>query len=217
VVDFGPKWPSLEILNIPESFSQRRTSNAIYTPNARCAADAKLDMETCIRIIHDASAETAVMPLTGVESVTSVCNDAFGALGMADDPRLEQAFDLIRAVVADADRRAASKMVERITSAAGISHHDQPQLFPNPPSPDKRAPHGSAGVLIDRALAEAGDNGLTVAGIQAKAETDFERMVSTSAIRNWLREMERKKPPKYRQVGGVWFLASHGPTMKVVG
>ena len=43
-------------------------------------------------------------------------------------------------------------------------------------------------MLIDRALAEAGDNGLTVLGIEAKAQTSFEKMVSTSAIRNWLKE-----------------------------
>ncbi len=83
--------------------------------------------------------------------------------------------------------------------------------------PDKRAPRGSAAALIDRALTEAGSAGLTVIGIQAKAENAFERMVSTSAIRNWLKDHERKSPPRYRQFGGVWFLAAHAPTMKVVG
>jgi hypothetical protein len=71
-------------------------------------------------------------------------------------------------------------------------------------------------MLIDRTLAEAGDGGLTVAGILAKADTEYERMVSASAVRNWLKENERKKPPRYRQVGGVWFLADRAPTMKGV-
>jgi hypothetical protein len=135
---------------------------------------------------------------------------------MADDPRLEQAFALIRAVIADADKRAASDLVARIS---GTTPPAQRGLFPTntDESPDKRAPRGSAAILIDRALAEAGEKGLTVIGIQAKAETDFERMVTTSAIRNWLKENERKKPARYRQVGGVWFLAANAPTMKVVG
>lgn len=137
----------------------------------------------------------------------------FGDVKMADDPRLQQAFDLIRAVVADADQRAAGKLIERISGNAPTG---QGRLFSDA-SPDKRAPRGSAGHLIDRALEEAGDKGLTVLGIQAKAETEFEKMVSTSAIRNWLKENERKRPPRYRQVGGVWFLAGRGPAMKVVG
>ena len=189
---------------------------AISDSNDACDAGAHPGIHDGIGTSTQSSAERA---LTDAESAISVGSDAFGDFGMAeDDPRLETAFQLIRDVIADADKRAASKTVERITSAAVINSPRQPQLFPTrQSSPDKRAPHGSAGVLIDRALAEAGDNGLTVLGIQAKAETEFEKMVSTSAIRNWLRECERKQPPKYRQVGGVWFLASHGPTMKVVG
>jgi hypothetical protein len=132
---------------------------------------------------------------------------------MADDPRLEEAFKLIRAVIADADRRAADELVARISGPRPVAHSAEPA---SAPGPDKRAPRGSAAILIDRALAEAGDNGLTVIGILAKAETDFERMVSASAIRNWLKESERKKPPRYRQVGGVWFLAGRGPTIKAV-
>ncbi len=78
-------------------------------------------------------------------------------------------------------------------------------------------PSPASAVLIDRALKEAGDKGLTPLGIQAKAETEFEKMVTASAIRNWLNEGERKHPPRYRQFGGVWFLSGKGPTIKVVG
>lgn len=151
--------------------------------------------------------------LTNAASACSNDRRHPGADLMADDPRLEQAFNLIRAVIADADRRAADELVARISGARPVAHHAKSTFAPGP---DKRAPRGSATVLIDRALAEAGDNGLTVLGILAKAETDFEKMVSASAVRNWLKENERKKPPRYRQVGGVWFLAGHGPTIKAV-
>lgn len=135
---------------------------------------------------------------------------------MTEDPRLEQAFALIREAFADSDKRAEARLVERITGTPSPATSSQPKLFEDS-SPDKRAPRGSAALLIDRALSEAGNNGLTVIGIQSKAETGFEKMITTSAIRNWLKENERKRPQKYRQVGGVWFLASHAPTMKVVG
>jgi hypothetical protein len=165
----------------------------------------------------ESTVSSDVTPLTTVFSTpNTVRDDTLGFADMTDDPRLEQAFALIRAVIADADKRAASDLVARISgstlpSQRGLlaSNTDEYQ--------DKRAPRGSAAILIDRALAEAGEKGLTVLGIQSKAETDFERMVTTSAIRNWLKENERKKPPRYRQVGGVWFLAANAPTMKLVG
>lgn len=159
--------------------------------------------------------EMGTKALTYSVSGITVDNEDNGLEAMTDDPRLEQAFELIRAVIADADKRAEDKLVSRITGSAP-SRPAQPQLFEDT-SPDKRAPRGSAAMLIDRALDEAGDKGLTPIGIQAKAETAFEKMVSTSAIRNWLKEGERKRPPRYRQVGGVWFLAGRGPAMKVVG
>jgi hypothetical protein len=147
--------------------------------------------------------------LTDTSSAINVDSDEdTGAAEMTDDPRLEQALSLIRAVIADADKRAADEIVARISGT-------RPAVLPLGDSPDKRAPRGSAGTLIDRALDAAGDDGLTVFGIQSKAETSFEKMVTTSAIRNWLKEGERKH--RYRQVGGVWFLAGHGPSMKVVG
>ena len=86
-----------------------------------------------------------------------------------DDPRLEQAFNLIRAVIADADKRAADDLVARISgnrNAVSYTTAHSPTQHP-----DKRAPHGSSQMLIDRALAEAGENGLTVVGILAKGLT----------------------------------------------
>ena len=158
--------------------------------------------------------ENAEFVLTECITAINVDNEDSGVASMTDDPRLEQAFTLIREVVADADKRADERLMARITGTA--VRPSQPKLF-DEPSADKRAPRGSAAILIDRALAEAGSKGLTVIGIHAKAETDYEKMVTTSAIRNWLKENERKRPPKYRQVGGVWFLAQFAPTMKVVG
>ena len=153
-----------------------------------------------------------IYALTGTgESSTESDEIRGGVDSIQEDPRLEQAFALIRAVISDADKRAADEIVARISSG-----RTTPQATPSYISPDKRAPHGSSARLIDRALEEAGENGLTVAGILAKAETEFERMVSASAIRNWLKENERKRPPRYRQVAGVWYLPSRAPTVKAV-
>lgn len=162
---------------------------------------------------ENTSGLTASTTLTAESNAPIESADDHGVDDMAEDPRIEQVVTLIRAMLADADERAAGRIIERL---GGPKTSGQTRLFDDP-SPDKRAPRGSAAVLIDRALSEAGDNGLTVLGIQAKAETDFEKMITTSAIRNWLKENERKRPQKYRQVGGVWFLARHAPTMKVVG
>jgi hypothetical protein len=118
-------------------------------------------------------------------------------------------------VIADADKRAADDLVARISGNRNAVSHPVP-LSHSPQGPDKRAPHGSSQMLIDRALSEAGSAGLTVAGIMSKAETEFERMVSASAVRNWLKECERKRPPRYRQMGGVWFLADRAPIVKAV-
>lgn len=167
--------------------------------------------ESCADIVENDDRQ-----LTSAGNAITIDIDATGVDAMTEDPRLEQIFALIRAVVADADKRAEERLVARITGTPGTSRSSQPQLFEDS-SPDKRAPRGSAAIIIDRALTEAGDKGLTVLGIQAKAETDYEKMVTTSAIRNWLKENERKRPQRYRQIGGVWFLAGRGPAMKVVG
>ena len=149
--------------------------------------------------------------LTTVDTVTTVTSeDATGFYDMADDPRLEQAFSLIRAVIADSDKRAHEEILARISGNAptysSSTKHDT----------EKRAPRGSAGALVDRVLSEAGDKGTTVVGILKMADTEFEKMVSPSAVRNWLRENELKNPPRYRQHAGVWYLAGRGPALKVV-
>jgi hypothetical protein len=160
-----------------------------------------------------------IQELTDVISAIKHIDEVPDSAKMADDPRLQQAFDLIRAVIADADKRAAARMMQRLTTEVGDLGQEAGPLFkPATTSvrPDKRAPHGSSERLIDRALTEAGPQGLTVLGIEAKAQTDYEKMVSASAIRNWLRENERRNPPKYRQIGGVWYLAQFVPTIKAV-
>jgi len=176
------------------------------------------DDENTLDVCCDGTNENSALKVQNAESeltersIVTIPNDDTEAAVMSEDPRLEQAFSLIRAVIADADKRATSDLVARISGNKPAA----PTLFPDD-QPDKRAPKGSAAALIDRALAEAGDTGLTVIGIQAKAETPFEKMVSTSALRNWLKEWERKRPQRYRQAGGVWFLAGRGPGLKVVG
>jgi hypothetical protein len=149
--------------------------------------------------------------LTTVDTVTTVTSeDATGFADMADDPRLEQAFSLIRAVIADSDRRAQDEILARISGKLPASN---PSLKHET---EKRAPRGSAGALVDRVLSDAGDKGTTVLGILKMADTEFEKMVSPSAVRNWLRENELKNPPRYRQYAGVWYLAGRGPALKIV-
>jgi hypothetical protein len=172
---------------------------------------------------EESSDERGVSLLTRALSYLRSISDVQDDFEMAEDPRLQQAFDLIRAVVADADKRATARVMQRLTNEVGDLSQETGPLFKSATitdakadKPDKRAPHGSADALINRALREAGSAGLTVLGIGAKAESEYEKMVSTSAIRNWLRDCERKNPPKYRQIGGVWYLPQFVPTMKIV-
>ena len=81
----------------------------------------------------------------------------------------------------------------------------------------QRAPSGSAPTLIARVLSEVGDQGATAINIKDRATTEFERMVSISAIRNELKIGERAYPQRYRQVGGVWYLPDRAPRIKAVG
>jgi len=132
---------------------------------------------------------------------------------MTDDPRIQQIVALVREIQADADKRAHTNLMAKINGTPVPGRSSPTEAEPA----DKRAPKGSAAALIDRALTEAGDEGLTVIGILAKAKTDYEKMVSGSAVRNWLKEWERKRPQKYRHHAGVWYLAGRGPaSLKVV-
>lgn len=113
-------------------------------------------------------------------------------------------------------KRGCEDTVARLMKAAEGPLPARTETPPQTGAPGnvQRAPRGSARVLIDRALEHAGTVGATTYGIMGAAETDFEKMVSTSAIRNELKNGERER--RYRQVGGVWFLANRSPTVKAV-
>lgn len=123
---------------------------------------------------------------------------------MLTDPRLEQAFSLIRTVIADADKRAVDNLVAALQER-------RPSTYSPPPGIERRAPRGSAAALIDRVLTEVGEHGAGVPDIQNAANTEFEKRVSVSAIRAWLKQGESTKPPKYRRAGGIWFLVPRVP------
>jgi len=136
------------------------------------------------------------------------------------DPRLEKAFDLIRAAFKDHGESAVKEFIAGLQVQTGTPSGD---LLSKPvtrhPSSEKspRAPAGSARVLCKRVLGEAGNNGMTVMKIQEKASGEYERMLSTSAIRNELSVGERLNPPLYRQVGGVWYSSEFAPAgMRIV-
>ena len=131
---------------------------------------------------------------------------------MSEDPRLEQAFALIRAVVAEQGDRAVDAFINGLRSQGAIkSGETVERRVTRHPDAEKsqRAPAGSARVLCKRALGQAGDAGLTIKKIQDQATGEYEKMLSTSAIRNELGVGSTNlTPPLYKQVGGVWYLAA---------
>jgi hypothetical protein len=169
----------------------------------------------------DVSCETTEQPDLTVNAVDGMeYPEAVGFDSMPDDPRLEQAFALIRAAVADAGENAVKAFISGLQSqpvsknaappTTRINRHPQAEKF-------TRAPAGSARVLCKRVLSEAGDRGLTTTKIRDKADGDYERMLSVSAIRNELTVGSNLTPPLYKQVGGVWYLSAHAPsTMRIV-
>src|SRR6266851_4946500 len=131
---------------------------------------------------------------------------------MADDPRLEKVFNLIRELLADERAKTIADMLKGAKA-------------PNPSAPNRavmsgksenarRAPSGSARILCERTLGEAREGGLMAMKIHELADTEYEKMLSMSAVRNELAVGEKAKPSRYRQVGGVWYLAKYAPFMK---
>ena len=136
------------------------------------------------------------------------------------DPRLEQAFALIRAAIADAGENAVKEFIASLQSNAPKPSGDlfERRVTRHPDAEKReRAPAGSARVLCRRALNQAGDSGLTIKKIQDQATGEYEMKLSTSAIRNELGVGSTLTPPLYKQVGGVWYAAAHAPTLRAVG
>ncbi len=145
-------------------------------------------------------------------SGTSVASN--GDDSMSDD-LLEQGIKLIRQAFAAEGKRAVDEFVANLQSSIGGTKADTigPKRVTRHPDAEKsaRAPAGSARVLCRRVLGEAKNSGMTVMKIQEKASGEYERMLSTSAIRNELAVGERLEPQIYRQVGGVWYLVEYAP------
>ena len=111
------------------------------------------------------------------------------------DGAIEQIVSLVRELVADAERRGEQRALDRIRAAIGTTGR-------------KRAPRGSVGGLIDRALAPG--DGLTIADIAATAQTDVERMIAGTSIRAHLKKGEAIG--LYREEGGLWYASGgRGP------
>lgn len=154
----------------------------------------------------------------------------------ADDPRLEQAFDLIRQVVRDTEKRVAQEIVTKIlksVSTGGVfaeatqavaaerdvpaSEGDQsateeavattaPPVRAEPPTKRKRARQGLVREVVMRELANAPAGGLTPSEIANRVRTDEERAISASSFRSELRA--GGEAGIYKSVeGGKWVLA----------
>ena len=159
----------------------------------------------------DDSGLLTVLTVTPIEP-TETTDDTGVILVATDHPKLEQAFRLIREAFSEVAERSAEEAIARVMRAAGASGITMPRNYSGNGTERKRAPAGSAPLLCERTLSEAGDNGLTASRIVELASTEYEKMLSISAIRNELSAGE--KAGKYRHVGGVWYLKGKGPTKK---
>lgn len=128
------------------------------------------------------------------------------------DGTIEQIAALVRELVAEAERRGEQKALDRIRAAIGVGDESTAPLAAraqqrDDPSPDdvatirRRAPKGSVGTLVDRALAN--DGGLTLAEIGATAQNDLERMIASTSIRAHLKKGEGAGV--YREDAGRWY------------
>jgi hypothetical protein len=136
---------------------------------------------------------------------------------MSDDPRIDKIVNLIKEMLADERQKTLDSILGAVTGGA-VVRDEQPRVTRHPEAEkSSRAPAGSARVLCKRALAEAAEHGLTTKAIQERVSGPYERMLSTSAIRNELTTGSLATPQMYRQVGGVWYLAEFAPAaMKIV-
>lgn len=128
---------------------------------------------------------------------------------------IEQITELVRALVTEAERRGEQRALDRIRAAIGVA--EEPPMASSPPSPARqfhseaatgdagatrrRAPKGSVGNLIDRALADG--RGLTLMEIGATARDDVERMIAGTSIRAHLKKGE--SAGLYREEAGRWY------------
>lgn len=143
-----------------------------------------------------------------------------------DDPRLAQAFDLIRQVVADAEKRVREQVVDEIRAivakgAAPLPVGDGNNMaaraargeYPISPAGEhpipkkrKRARTGLVREVVMRELADAPPGGFTPSEIANRVRTDEERAISASSFRSELRAGQDLGA--YKSVeGGKWVLA----------
>jgi len=119
-----------------------------------------------------------------------------------DDPRLSQAFDLIREVVADAYKRgvetgAVSSFTGEASGGVGRGGGD---LVSKRRSPDQ----GKVRRLIDRTLKKYAPQGINVAGIYGCRAGRLEESISLPRVRAELQKGLIEG--RYRLDKGCWFL-----------
>lgn len=125
---------------------------------------------------------------------------------------IERIVALVRELAVEAERRGEQKALDRIRAAIGVGDESPAPLPARMPPGDessaddgttirRRAPKGSVGTLVDRALANGG--GLTLAEIGATAQNDLERMIAGTSIRAHLKKGEGAGV--YREDAGKWY------------
>jgi hypothetical protein len=148
----------------------------------------------------------------------------------SNDPRLEQAFVVIRQVVAEAEARGVQRVIDQLRELTlkgsalpvgaernALAHQGEVSGPIEPPSPTeastkrlvikrKRARTGLVREVVMRELAEAPTGGLTPSEIASRVRTDEERAISASSFRSELRA--GGDAGIYKRVeGGKWVLA----------
>lgn len=129
-----------------------------------------------------------------------------------EDPRLEQAFNMIRAAFAEAYERGRLDEAERIKGALfGAPGQTEPVVTQRAGAQTtkdggrQRAPKGSVRALVRRALLSSGADGATPQEIHDMRSGDAEGMIAIASIRGELRRGREENI--YSEAAGKWRLA----------
>ena len=154
--------------------------------------------------------DSAVLTVTSLDAKEGLMNR--NPDSMSEDPRLEEAFALIREALADTAENAVKAFITNLQSAPATQASTSKVTRHPDADVSRRAPAGSARVLCKRALSEVGNSGLTIAKILGMAMGQYEKMLTASALRNELNVGSTNlDPPLYERAGGVWYLAGNAP------
>jgi hypothetical protein len=138
---------------------------------------------------------------------------------MIEDPRINQIHSLVSGAVKDAYERGRRDALDAVVKAAigqtggvDISNLSRPappiQVVGEKIGLRKRAPRGSVGIVIRRAL-DANPDGATLHQIMDSRKSEGELLMADSSIRG---ELRRDDGMVYKKIGDRWFYANDSET-----